>query len=117
MLGSNRSLASEVEEQFKPGREQTWSISMYHFFVVHMTVRYVLRRYINQGEGFVELSLKLYTDRLKAKSISRDIINKPFCILTCLEPGKDLFSIVQEKKLKNSLNIFKKPPSYYAFES
>ena len=47
LLGSNRSLPSEVEEQFKPGREQTWSLSMYHFFVVHMTVRYVLRRYIN----------------------------------------------------------------------
>ena len=34
LLGSNRSLPSEVEEQFKPGRELTWSISMYHFFVV-----------------------------------------------------------------------------------
>ena len=33
LLGSNRSLPSEVEEQFKPGRELTWSISMYHFFV------------------------------------------------------------------------------------
>ena len=34
LLGSNRSLPSEVEEQFKPGRELNWSISMYHFLLL-----------------------------------------------------------------------------------